>query len=397
MTASAVGWICTFCGLGTVAADKPVPGACWERDGQAHSWGRRKIVEEDADLVADLVKKQSGRAELIEQAVRDAAGEKFEEDDLTEGRGLVHALQVEGDGWQTALIELGRHTAERVALRTIEGWRCWRCGMPAGESVDGVVALHEGPGLCPVVGVHGWQKWWTQEGHAEALDTWDRHHNCHGAIKSEAAKTLFLELSQAAVPYEKARADAMELDAAAGKPATVESVEETGGTSSRDVKAPDDQRDDPSALAVLAAPPAKRGRGRPRKDGSAPAVAAPPAPRPSPARSGDHVPVVFDGTNHRSWEGKGPPADLLGSEQIPGEGYDPDELWAARDCVREIDHLIGQVADLQRGMAGEDGGHVFGEFTDELYRRLGKWTRRVREIERVEVRTRSKREKAAAE
>lgn len=377
-------WGCQFCGIGAAQDEKPVPGACREREGAPHSWMNATILEGDPDVLAELNRKLGAANEIVAQTAREALGEKFRKEDAAQAQNLARLLMVEGDGWQTALIEVGKAAASSAAERSIQEWRCWRCGLPAGELAADMVEPHGGG--CPVVGGgHAWQLWWAPVDMEGAKDSWERHGDAHGKLRTAVAIGRFRELMQSGVGWEPALAEAKALDEAISTPAPV--AEEPASPSSREVKETDESSsfaqpvdEAPSESVGIpseSSPPAKRGRGRPRKDGSAPAVAAPPAPRSSePLESliPDDLQPVGKPSRERDDEGRCGPSWLWGDPTLT--------IDRARHLLLLIDVAFRALATVSDAMTGERRGHAFTEAWDELDRRRGALAREILRLEK---------------
>lgn len=263
-----VGWCCQFCGLRANCDDKPVSGACPEREGAAHVWGNAALILADDTLRAELLGHEAKRRAAILSDVRGRAGEKFYEADVGTAELVAERAMIAGDSWTNAFIRATNAAVTEAAKRTVRGWRCDACGLAGGGNgrpEDGGCGRGCGGG-------HHWREWRTEEQEQELVGTWEGQvgvliSRFGGELSRAEAVAGFL---RAGVPYLLAVQRAEELPGSAGPEGDASPLLRPGESAPT-------AEDSPSSTArtlflaksapAVEAPPveAKRGRGRPPK------------------------------------------------------------------------------------------------------------------------------------
>lgn len=209
-------------------------------------------------------------------------------------------------------------------------------------------------------------------------------------------------------------------------------VQEPAASTSREVNEPDESSsiaqpvDDASSTPAAAETPAKRGRGRPRKDGTTATVPAAPRPAPSPAPSGE---AASGDDGHPWWCGRsvdGQPVRLCEScmpkanvsrrsatlaydphaalaaqtiedTKIPIGAHESGEQWEARRNIERIERALFAI-EVVGGLHFVSGGlaDAIEVARHELFAALGQVSRDERALAR-EAERREAYRKAAAE
>lgn len=347
--------MCQFCGANT-SGDRPGPGACPDRGEHPHVW-LTLANEWDEGLLVALKESREARGSRVEGVVMGALREKWNPSDVEQAKENAGLQLVGGGSWGAILEDAEREARALYESRTIVERGCDRCGLP-GDA-------RRIPGSCRVGQRHEWRDHWTPEEYESFCERRDGQREVIRGQFGEALVSRVEGLLADGLTFDGARAE-LAREAEASAAAQVNEADESsrnGQSVDEPAGEPDEGSIDPELVFVPPIEaPAKRGRGRPRKEPGAVA----------------HVPVVFDGTNHRSWEGKGPPPadgdpDRASWESAPagqfwwagkvealkaqlrqqaarGPAEEPevsDDLWCARNDAKKLDEVLDLLGELE--------------------------------------------------
>lgn len=394
--------MCQFCGANT-SGDRPGPGACPDRGEHPHVW-LTLANEWDEGLLVALKESREARGSRVEGVVMGALREKWNPSDVEQAKENAGLQLVGGGSWGAILEDAEREARALYESRTIVERGCDRCGLP-GDA-------RRIPGSCRVGQHHEWRDHWTPEEHESFCERRDGQREViRGQFGDESVSRVEGLLADG-LTFDGVRA---ELDAEKSAAAKVNEADESsrnGQSVDEPAGEPDEGSVDPELVFVPPIEaPAKRGRGRPRKEPGASAVAAVASSAPAA-----QAPVIFDGTNHRSWEGKGPPPadgdpDRASWENAPAgefwwagkvealkaqlrrqaargpaeESEVSDDLWCARSDVLKIEAALDALNALQDVTISEELADAVDKIEPVLFVVFGRAVRYARKLEREEA------------